>query len=77
MPRPGLLLLCSLAAAVSGGLALESASRAGAQTAGAGPGPGPAPSWNNTSWLNAERPLAPGPAPRPGGAAQLLGVHLR
>ncbi len=60
MPHPALLLSCSIAAALAGGLTLESSSRALAQSRHpltAVRGPGPAPSWKNTSWLNAETPL--------------------
>jgi thiol-disulfide isomerase/thioredoxin len=61
MSHPALLLSCSLAAALAGGLALESSSRAVAQSSHpltGVRGPGPAPSWKNTSWLNSEGPLA-------------------
>jgi thiol-disulfide isomerase/thioredoxin len=62
MPRPALLFALSLTAAATGGVALESASRAQAQarnpllTAPAA-GRRPAPSWRNTSWLNSDHPL--------------------
>ncbi len=60
MPRSALLLSCTVAATLAGGLALESSSRVLAQSRDpltAVPGPGPAPSWKNTSWLNARTPL--------------------
>ncbi len=60
MPRPALLLSCSLTAALAGGMALESSSRALAQASHPLTGvrePRPAPSWKNTSWLNAKAPL--------------------
>ncbi|HUF36641.1 MAG TPA: redoxin domain-containing protein [Gemmatimonadales bacterium] len=59
MPRLALTLLPALA--LGGGAALESTSRALAQSRQPLLGvrdPGPAPSWKNTSWLNASRPLA-------------------
>jgi thiol-disulfide isomerase/thioredoxin len=61
MPRFAIAPLLALSAAATGGLALESGSRALAQARQPLPGvrePGPAPSWKNTSWLNAGRPLA-------------------
>lgn len=60
MSPSGLLLAGSVAAALAGGVALESASRALAQTRHpltAARDPGPAPAWGNTSWLNAGAPL--------------------
>jgi thiol-disulfide isomerase/thioredoxin len=60
MPRPLPALLFSLAAVLAGALALESTSRALAQSRHPLTGvrePGPAPSWKNTSWLNTDRPL--------------------
>lgn len=65
MPRSALLFCLSLAAAAAGGVALESASRAQAQTQARNPltgarHPGPAPAWNNQSWLNADHPLSLG-----------------
>lgn len=61
MPKPTLLLVLSVAAAAASGAALETASRAAAQTRlpllnVPEPAPRPAPSWKNTSWLNADRP---------------------
>ncbi|MGH7517497.1 MAG: redoxin domain-containing protein [Gemmatimonadales bacterium] len=61
MPKPTLLFVLSVAAAATGGAALETASRAAAQTRlplvnVPEPAPRPAPSWKNTSWLNADRP---------------------
>jgi thiol-disulfide isomerase/thioredoxin len=58
--RPSFALLFSLAAAGSGALALDSASRVVAQSRN--PllkvrEPGPAPSLSNTSWLNTDHPL--------------------
>ena len=61
MPRLALTLLPALALALGGGAALESTSRALAQSRQPLLGvrdPGSAPSWKNTSWLNADRPLA-------------------
>jgi len=61
MPRPALLFALSLAAAAAGGFALESASRAQAQTRNpltSARDPGPAPAWSNKSWLNTDRPLS-------------------
>jgi thiol-disulfide isomerase/thioredoxin len=60
MPKPIFLFGLSLAAAASGA-ALETASRAAAQTRipllnVPEPTPRPAPSWKNTSWLNTSRP---------------------
>ncbi len=65
MPRPALLFSLSLAAAAAGGVALESATRAQAQTQARNPltgarDPGPAPAWTNQSWLNADHPLSLG-----------------
>lgn len=61
MPRTTLLLSYSLAATLSGTLALESSSRALAQSRHPLTGvrdPGPAPSWKNTSWLNTEQAVS-------------------
>ncbi len=61
MPHLGLTLLPALALALGGAAALESTSRPLAQARQPLLGvrePGPAPSWKNTSWLNAERPIA-------------------
>jgi thiol-disulfide isomerase/thioredoxin len=61
MHRFAIAPLLALSAAATGGLALESGSRALAQARQPLLGvrePGPAPSWKNTSWLNAGRPLA-------------------
>jgi len=62
MPRPTLLFALSLAAALAGGAALESASRAQAQARvpllNAPSGSlAPAPAWRNGSWLNTDHPL--------------------
>jgi len=60
MPRTSLLFLLSLAGGGGAALALESASRATAQSRNpltAVREPGPAPSWKNPSWLNADHPL--------------------
>lgn len=61
MARTTLLLSYSLAATLSGTLALESSSRALAQSRHPLTGvrdPGPAPSWKNTSWLNTEQAVS-------------------
>lgn len=61
MPRTTLLLSYALAATLSGTLALESSSRALAQSRHPLTGvrdPGPAPSWKNTSWLNTEQAVS-------------------
>ena len=58
--RPALPILSTLLA-LAGAAGLESSSRALAQTRTPLLGvrePGPAPSWRNTSWLNADRPIA-------------------
>jgi thiol-disulfide isomerase/thioredoxin len=62
MTRSALLFFASLAAALAGGAALESASRAQAQARvpllNAPSGlRAPAPAWRNTSWLNSDHPL--------------------
>ena len=63
MSRSSVLFLSSIAAALTIGAALESSARAQAQ--GRVPllnapsrMPAPAPAWANTSWLNADHPLA-------------------
>jgi thiol-disulfide isomerase/thioredoxin len=63
MPRPTLLFAISLAAALAGGAALESASRAQAQARvpllnAPSRSLTPAPVWRNGSWLNTDHPLA-------------------
>jgi thiol-disulfide isomerase/thioredoxin len=63
MPRLALLFFLSLAATAAGGLALETASRASAQSrvpllstpAGTA---SPAPTWRNASWLNTDHALS-------------------
>ena len=64
MSRSAPLVALSLAAAVAGGLALESASRAQAQARvpllNTPPNVRPAPAWRNASWLNADHPLTLG-----------------
>ena len=60
MLRPSLALLPAVALTVAGVLALESSSRALAQSRHPLTGvrdPGPAPSWKNGSWLNSAGPL--------------------
>ena len=62
MPRPTLFFALSLAAALAGGAALESASRAQAQARvpllnAPSTSLAPAPSWRNGSWLNTDHPL--------------------
>jgi thiol-disulfide isomerase/thioredoxin len=60
MSRPGILPACSLLVALAGGLAIESASRAVAQSRHTLAGvfdPYPAPAWKNAEWLNAPHPL--------------------
>jgi thiol-disulfide isomerase/thioredoxin len=62
MPRPTLLFALSLAAALAGGAALESASRAQAQARvpllnAPSASLAPAPAWRNGSWLNTDHPL--------------------
>ncbi|MGH7631035.1 MAG: redoxin domain-containing protein [Gemmatimonadales bacterium] len=62
MPKSALLLVLSVAAAAAAGVALETATRAAAQTRlpllnVPEPTSRPAPSWSNTSWLNADRPV--------------------
>ncbi len=62
MPRPTLLFALSLAAALAGGAALESASRAQAQARvpllnTPSTSLAPAPAWRNGSWLNTDQPL--------------------
>jgi len=62
MPRPTLLFVLSLAAALAGGAALESASRAQAQARvpllnTPSTSLAPAPAWRNGSWLNTDHPL--------------------
>lgn len=60
MLRASLPMLFALGAAGAGTLALDSASRAQAQSRNpltAEREGGPAPSWRNTSWLNADHPL--------------------
>jgi len=62
MPRPTLLFALSLAAALAGGAALESASRAQAQARvpllnAPSTSLAPAPAWRNGSWLNTDHPL--------------------
>ena len=62
MPRPTLLFLLSLVAALAGGAALESAGRAQAQARvpllnAPSRMSVPAPAWRNTSWLNADHAL--------------------
>ncbi len=62
MPRPTLLFALSLAAALAGGAALESASRAQAQARvpllnTPSTSLAPAPAWHNGSWLNTDHPL--------------------
>ncbi len=62
MPRPTLLFALSLAAALAGGAALESASRAQAQARvpllnTPSTSLAPAPAWRNGSWLNTDHPL--------------------
>ncbi len=61
MPKPALMFVLSVAAAAASGAALETVSRAVAQTRVPllnvpEPASRPAPSWKNTSWLNADRP---------------------
>jgi thiol-disulfide isomerase/thioredoxin len=63
MPRLALLFSLSLAAVAAGGLALETASRAQAQSRvpllNAPPGtPSPAPAWRNESWINTDHALS-------------------
>jgi thiol-disulfide isomerase/thioredoxin len=61
MLRPALPFFLSVVAAAAGGVALESAGRAQAQTLRARPDAppvgAPAPAWHNSSWLNADHPL--------------------
>lgn len=60
MSRPGILPACSLLVALSGGVAIESVSRALAQTRhplAAVSDPHPAPPWKNAAWLNSPYPL--------------------
>jgi len=62
MPRPTLFFALSLAAALAGGAALESASRAQAQARvpllnAPSTSLAPAPAWRNGSWLNTDHPL--------------------
>jgi len=62
MPRHTLLFALSLAAALAGGAALESASRAQAQARvpllnAPSTSLAPAPAWRNGSWLNTDHPL--------------------
>ena len=63
MPSPALLFSLSLATVAAGGLALETASRAQAQSRvpllNAPPGtPSPAPAWRNENWLNTDHALS-------------------
>jgi thiol-disulfide isomerase/thioredoxin len=63
MPSPALLFSLSLATVAAGGLALETASRAQAQSRvpllNAPPGtPSPAPAWRNESWINTDHALS-------------------
>ncbi len=68
MPKNSLLLALSVAVVTAAALALESSAQTGDgalinqrprwAAIGAGLGAGrPAPAWNNTSWLNSDRPL--------------------
>ena len=60
MPRSALPVFVAVIATIAGATALESSSRALAQTRNPRTGvraPAPAPSWKNASWLNTERPL--------------------
>lgn len=60
MPRTVHVLVLSACLVTAGAVALESSSRAVAQSRHPLTGvraPGPAPSWKNTSWLNAASPL--------------------
>jgi thiol-disulfide isomerase/thioredoxin len=62
VPRTALLFALSLTAALAGGAALESATRAQGRVGVSLPdapagGTAPAPSWHNANWLNADHPL--------------------
>ena len=62
MPRPALIFVLSVAAAMAGGALLERASRAEAQDLvpllnAPSSAPMPAPAWANVSWLNADHAL--------------------
>ena len=75
MLRPGLLFFCALGAVLPATVALESASRVPARWPADRPG-APRPHVEERELAELGPSPVAGGAPRPGGAAQFLGLHL-